>query len=305
MSSARANGIQIEYESFGDGGAPVIVLIMGLGMQLIAWPDPFCEKLAAAGFRVIRFDNRDIGLSTHFDERGVPNMIWAFMKARMGLRVRGPYDLNDMAADTVGLLDVLKIDKAHVVGASMGGMIAQQVSAKYPARVRSLVSIMSSSGDRRLPPATREAQRALFGRPANPHDPASIVDHSVKIWGVIGSPGFPTAPAELRARTQRSVARSYHPQGVARQLVAVLASGDRSSDLRTVRAPTLVIHGDCDPLVRPACGEDTAKKIPGAKLKIIKGMGHDLAAWPVLADEILAHVRAVQQQSFSGEISHA
>ena len=305
MSSVRANGIQIEYESFGDGGAPVIVLIMGLGMQLIAWPDPFCEKLAAAGFRVIRFDNRDIGLSTHFDERGVPNMIWAFMKARIGLRVRGPYDLNDMAADTVGLLDVLKIDKAHVVGASMGGMIAQQVSAKYPARVRSLVSIMSSSGDRRLPPATREAQRALFARPANPHDPVSIVDHSVKLWGVIGSPGFPTPPAELRARTQRSVARSYHPQGVARQLVAVLASGDRSSDLRTVRAPTLVIHGDCDPLVRPACGEDTAKKIPGAKLKIIKGMGHDMAAWPVLADEILMHVRAVQQQSFSGEISHA
>lgn len=305
MSSVRANGIQIEYESFGDGGAPVIVLIMGLGMQLIAWPDPFCEKLAAAGFRVIRFDNRDIGLSTHFDERGVPNMIWAFMKARIGLRVRAPYDLNDMAADTVGLLDVLKIDNAHVVGASMGGMIAQQVSAKYPARVRSLVSIMSSSGDRSLPPATREAQRALFGRPANPHDPVSIVDHSVKVWGVIGSPGFPTAPAELRARTQRSVARSYHPQGVARQLLAVLASGDRSSDLRTVRAPTLVIHGDCDPLVRPACGEDTAKKIPGAKLKIIKGMGHDLAAWPVLADEILTHVRAVQHQSFSGEISHA
>ena len=293
MAAVTANGLRIEYESFGNPEAPAIVLIMGLGMQLIAWPDPFCEKLAGAGFRVIRFDNRDIGLSTHFDERGVPNMLWAFLKARIGLRVRAPYDLNDMAADTVALMDALQITKAHVVGASMGGMIAQQVAAKYPARVRSLVSIMSSTGDRSLPPATKEAQRALFARPANPHDQKSVVDHSVKIWGVIGSPGFPTDPAELRARTQRAVARSYHPQGVARQLAGVLASSDRSADLRTVRAPTLVIHGDCDPLVRPACGEDTAKKIPGAKLRIIKGMGHDMAAWPVIADEILTHVRAV------------
>ena len=293
MPSVNANGIKIEYESFGAEGAPAILLIMGLGMQMIAWPDPFCQKLAAAGFRVIRFDNRDIGLSTHFDERGVPNMIWAFLKARIGLRVRGPYDLNDMAADTVGLMDALQLREAHVVGASMGGMIAQQVAAKYPARAKSLVSIMSTSGDRRLPPATRDAQRALFARPANPHDQNSIIEHSMKIWGVIGSPGFPTDPAELRTRTQRAVTRSYHPQGVARQLVGILASGDRSSDLKTIRVPTLVIHGDCDPLVRPACGEDTARKIPGATLRIIKGMGHDMAAWPMLADQILGHVRAV------------
>jgi proline iminopeptidase len=197
-----------------------------------------------------------------------------------------------MAADTVGLMDALQLREAHVVGASMGGMIAQQVAAEYPARAKSLVSIMSTSGDRRLPPATRDAQRALFARPANPHDQNSIVEHSMKIWGVIGSPGFPTDPAELRARTQRSVARSYHPQGVARQLVGILASGDRSKDLATIRTPTLVIHGDCDPLVRPACGEDTARKIPGATLRIIKGMGHDMAAWPILADQILGHVRA-------------
>jgi pimeloyl-ACP methyl ester carboxylesterase len=162
MATVTANGIRIEYESFGNNDAPVIVLVMGLGMQLIAWPDPFCQKLAAAGFRVIRFDNRDIGLSTYFDERGVPNMVWQFIKARIGVRVRAPYDLNDMAADTVGLLDALQIEKAHIVGASMGGMIAQQVAAKYPERVRSLVSIMSTSGDRSLPPATRDAQRALF-----------------------------------------------------------------------------------------------------------------------------------------------
>ena len=157
MSAVRANGIQIEYESFGSADAPVIVLIMGLGMQLTSWPDPFCQKLAAAGFRVLRFDNRDIGLSTYFDDRGVPNMAWQFVKARIGMRVRGAYDLNDMAADTVSFLDALKIQTAHVVGASMGGMIAQQVAARHPARVRSLVSIMSTSGDRRLPPATREA----------------------------------------------------------------------------------------------------------------------------------------------------
>jgi pimeloyl-ACP methyl ester carboxylesterase len=294
VPSVRANGIQLEYESFGAADAPVIVLIMGLGMQLTGWPDPFCEKLAAAGFRVLRFDNRDIGLSTHFDERGVPNMLWQFIKARIGLRVRGAYDLNDMAADTVGLMDVLKIQAAHVVGASMGGMIAQQVAARDPARVRSLVSIMSTSGDRRLPPATRDAQRALFGKPQNPRDPRSVVDHYVRVFNVIASPGFPTDPAELRSRLESSVARSYHPQGVARQLVAILASGDRSRDLASIRTPTLVIHGDCDPLVLPACGEDTAKKIPGAKLRIVKGMGHDMAAWPVLADDIVAHARALQ-----------
>jgi pimeloyl-ACP methyl ester carboxylesterase len=294
VPSVRANGIQIEYESFGADDAPVILLIMGLGMQLTGWPDPFCEKLAAAGFRVLRFDNRDIGLSTHFDERGVPNMLWQFIKARIGMRVRGAYDLNDMAADAVGFMDALKIQDAHVVGVSMGGMIAQQVAARHAAHIRSLVSIMSTSGDRRLPPATREAQRALFGKPQNPNDPRSVVDHYVRVFNVIGSPGFPTDPAELRARLQLSVARSYHPQGVARQLVAILASGDRSKDLATIRTPTLVIHGDADPLVLLACGEDTAKKIPGAKLRIIKGMGHDMAAWPVLADDIVAHARAVR-----------
>lgn len=293
MPSVNANGIKIEYESFGSADAPPILLVMGLGMQLTGWPDPFCARLAAGGFRVLRFDNRDIGLSTYFDDRGLPNMAWQFIKARIGMRVRGAYDLDDMAADAVGLMDALQVREAHVVGASMGGMIAQQIAAKYAGRVRSLVSIMSTSGDRRLPPATRDAQRALLARPENPQDPRSLVDHYVKVFDVIASPGFPTDPAELRARMQASVTRSYHPQGVARQLVAILASGDRSKDLATIHKPTLVIHGDCDPLVRPACGEDTAKKIPGAKLSIIKGMGHDMAAWPVLADQILGHVRSV------------
>jgi pimeloyl-ACP methyl ester carboxylesterase len=293
MPSVTANGIRIEYESFGGDDAPAILLVMGLGMQLTGWPDPFCQKLAAGGFRVLRFDNRDIGLSTHFDDRGLPNMAWQFIKARIGMRVRGAYDLNDMASDTVGLMDALQVREAHVVGASMGGMIAQQVAARHAPRVRSLVSIMSTSGDRRLPPATRDAQRALFARPENPQDPRSVVDHYVKVFGVIASPGFPTDPADLRARLHASVTRSYHPEGVARQLVAILASGDRSKDLATIHKPTLVIHGDSDPLVRPACGEDTAKKIPGAKLKMIQGMGHDMGAWPLLADEILGHIRSL------------
>ena len=295
MPTIAANGIRIEYESFGSSDAPAIVLVMGLGMQLTGWPDPFCQKLAGAGYRVLRFDNRDIGLSTHFDDRGVPNMLWQFLRARIGMRVRGAYDLNDMAADTVGLMDALGIGQAHVVGASMGGMIAQQLAALHPARVRSLVSIMSTTGNRRLPPATREAQRALFAKPRDPNDPRSVVDHYVRVFTVLASPGFPTDPAELRARMERSVARSYHPQGVARQIVAILASSDRSKDLATIRAPTLVLHGDRDPLVPLAAGRDTAAKIPGARLKIIEGMGHDMAAWPLLADEIVAHARAVRQ----------
>lgn len=295
MPSVAANRVRIEYEPFGSADASAIVLVMGLGMQLTAWPDPFCEKLAGAGFRVIRFDNRDIGLSTRFDDRGVPNMLWQILKARIGLRVRSAYDLNDMAADTAGLMDALGIRQAHVVGASMGGMIAQQLAALHPARVRSLVSIMSTTGSRRLPAATREAQRALFAKPRDPRDPQSVVDHYMRLFNVIGSPGFPTDPAELRARMEQSVARSYHPQGVARQLLAVLASGDRSKDLAAIRAPTLVLHGDRDPLVPLAGGKDTAAKIPGARLKVIEGMGHDMAAWPLLADEIVAHARAIRQ----------
>lgn len=294
MPSIMANGIRIEYESFGSTDAPAILLVMGLGMQLTGWPDPFCQKLAVEGFRVLRFDNRDIGLSTHFDERGVPNMLWQFLKARLGLRVRGTYDLNDMAADMAGLMDALGIRQAHVVGASMGGMIAQQFAALHPARVRSLVSIMSTTGNRRLPPATREAQRALFAKPRDPGDPRSVVDHYVRLFNVIRSPGFPTDQAELRARMERSVTRSYHPQGVARQLVAILASGDRSKDLAAIRAPTLVLHGDRDPLVPLAGGKDTAAKVPGARLRIIEGMGHDMAAWPILAGEIAAHARSVR-----------
>jgi pimeloyl-ACP methyl ester carboxylesterase len=292
MASAKANGITVEYESIGETAAPTILLIMGLGMQLTGWPDPFCASLAQRGFRVIRFDNRDIGLSSHFDRLGVPNLPWAMLKARLGLRVRSAYSLDDMASDTEGLMQSLAIGSAHVVGASMGGMIAQKVAARFPARVRSLTSIMSTSGARGLPAATREAQRALFGRPRDPRNLESVVDHYVGPFNVIASPGFPTDRDELRARLETSVRRSFHPQGVARQLLAVIEAGDRSADLRAIRAPTLVIHGDRDPLVPLEGGRDTAAKVPGAKLSIVPGMGHDMAAWPVLADLIVAHCTA-------------
>ncbi len=296
MPSVPANGIRIEYESFGDRDAPAIVLIMGLGMQLVAWPEPFCEKLARGGFRVIRFDNRDIGLSTHFDVLPLPkNMVWQLIKARLGLAVRSGYTLDDMAADTVGLLDALGIERAHVVGASMGGMIAQQVAVRYPTRTRSLVSIMSSTGNRRLPAPSREVQKLFLGKPARPGEDASIVDYYVRFFSVLAGPGFVEDAQALRARVEQSIARSYHPAGSARQLLAVLAAGDRSAQLASVRAPTLVLHGDHDPLVPLAAGEDTARKIPGARLKIIPGMGHDMAAWRLLADEILTHARSVPQ----------
>ena len=289
MPTATVNGIRLEYETFGDAGAPAIVLIMGLGMQLVAWPIPFCDALARHGFRVVRYDNRDIGLSSHFDHLGKPNLIWAILKERLGVPVASGYTLNDMADDAAGLLEVLGIERAHVAGVSMGGMIAQQLAARHAARLRSLTSIMSTTGARGLPPATREAQRVLLSRPRNPNDMRSLVEHYVGVYRVLGSPGFPADPDELRGRLEKSLRRSYHPQGVARQMLAIIAAGDRSAQVRRIQAPTLVIHGDRDPLVPMEGGRDTAAKVPGAKLTIVPGMGHDMSAWPVLAEAIAEH----------------
>jgi proline iminopeptidase len=295
MPSIKSNDITIEYESFGSAKAPAIVLIMGLGMQLTAWPDPFCDALVKQDFRVIRFDNRDIGLSSKLAHLGTPNLAWASLKHLIGLPLRNPYLLTDMAADTVGLLDGLELQRAHIVGVSMGGMIAQLVAALYRDRTLSLTSIMSSSGDPRLPGPSRAVERALLSRPEKPREFESVVDHYVKFFRLIASPGFPTDPVELRERLEKNVRRSNYPAGTARQILAIAASGDRSHLLPTIVAPTLVIHGDKDPLVPLAAGQDTAKKIPGARMKIIEGMGHDMAAWPLLAEEIAGHCR--QQRS--------
>lgn len=293
----QSNGIAVEVEDTGaDGsqaGRPVVLLIMGLGMQLIAWPAELVQALVAAGFRVVMHDNRDVGLSQHFDALGRPNLVWESLKFRLGLPVRAPYQVRDMAADSLGVLDALGIAQAHVLGVSMGGMIAQRVALAAPERVLSLTSIMSSSGARNLPGPRAHVLRALLGRPAG-KGPDAVVDHYISLFRIIGSPGFPTDEAQMRERIRAGIARSFHPVGTLRQMVAVAADGSRAAQLQQVRAPTLVIHGKEDVLVPYACGEDTARRIPRARLVGIVGMGHDLAPGVVqrLLQPLLPHLQA-------------
>ncbi|MBI5107394.1 MAG: alpha/beta fold hydrolase [Rhodocyclales bacterium] len=281
----------IEYESLGDPAHPAIVLIMGLGMQLLAWPDNFCNALVARGFRVIRFDNRDVGLSGRVPGKKRANILLAMAASALHLPVRTAYTLTDMADDTVRLMDQLGIARAHIVGASMGGMIAQVLAATHPQRVLSLTSIMSTSGNRKLSKPSKAAGKALLTRPSDPKDKDLVIEHLVHAFGVIGSPGYPSTREELRQRIGRSVRRAYDPAGVARQLVAVIASGDRRKQLKQIKAPTLVIHGADDPLVPLAAGRDTAAHISGARLEVIPGMGHDFpdALLPRLAALVADH----------------
>ncbi|WP_428678987.1 alpha/beta fold hydrolase [Sphingopyxis sp.] len=289
-----ANGISITFEDKGPKDAPAILLVMGLGGQLTLWPDEFVDALVAHGFRVIRYDNRDVGLSTRFDSAGVPNLKWMFVKAALKLPVRSAYTLADMAADGMALLDHLGIERAHVVGASMGGMIAQHIAARYPARVLSLTSVMSTTGNPRLPRAQKEAMRVLANRPMN-GDPEALIAYSVNAARVIGSPGYPAAEDRLQRRVRNDFERGWYPQGVARQMAAIVADGDRRAMLKTIKAPTLVIHGEADPLVPIAGGRDTAETIPGARLLTIPGMGHDLplALVDTLADAVAQHANGV------------
>jgi pimeloyl-ACP methyl ester carboxylesterase len=289
MASVSANGIQIEYDTFGDSSASPLLLIMGLGAQMILWDEEFCEQLAAKGHYVIRFDNRDVGLSTKFDEAGLPNVMEAMSAIMSGEEISSPYSLNDMADDAVGLLDALNIDKAHICGASMGGMIAQTVAIRHPDRVLSLTSIMSSTGDPSLPQGTPDAMAVLL-TPA-PQEREACIEHSIKVWRTIAGPGFPLDEERIRNRTALAFDRCFNPAGVARQLIAVMAHGDRTAALDSVTAPTLVIHGADDPLVPVECGKATAEAISGADILIIDGMGHDLplGAWPQIVDAITAN----------------
>lgn len=289
-----ANGVSIAYEDKGPREAPVILLVMGLGGQLTMWPDEFVDALNAHGFRTIRYDNRDVGLSTRFDTAGVPNLKWMFVKAAIGLPVRPAYTLADMAADGMALLDHLGIKRAHVVGASMGGMISQHIAARYPDHVLSLTSIMSTTGNRRLPRANREAMQVLANRPMS-GDKEDMIAYSVRAARVIGSPGYPATEERLQRRVRSDFERGWYPQGVARQMAAIVADGDRRAMLKDIKAPTLVIHGEADPLVPIAGGRDTAENIAGARLLTIPGMGHDLplALVDTLADAIAAHARSV------------
>ncbi|MBN8804261.1 MAG: alpha/beta hydrolase [Sphingopyxis sp. 65-8] len=291
---AAVNGISITFEDKGPRDAPVILLVMGLGGQLTLWPDEFVDALNARGFRTIRYDNRDVGLSTRFDAAGVPNLKWMFVKSLLRLPVRSAYTLADMAADGVALLDDLGIARAHIVGVSMGGMISQHIAARYPDRVLSLTSVMSTTGNPRLPRAQKEAMQVLTSRPMS-GDPEDLIAYSVRAAKVIGSPGYPPDEERLQRRVRSDFERGWYPQGVARQMAAIVADGDRRPMLKSISAPTLVIHGEGDPLVPLAGGRDTADNIPGARLLTIPGMGHDLPLGLVdtLADAIAGHAGAV------------
>jgi pimeloyl-ACP methyl ester carboxylesterase len=294
---ARANGIELCYEILGDAGAEPMVMIMGLGAQMIHWDDDFCRQLAARGFRVIRFDNRDIGKSSKMTGGKRLTAIELLKLRFLKIPVDAPYRLRDMADDVVGLMDALGIASAHLVGASMGGMIAQEIAISFPQRVRSLTSIMSSTGNPKDPQPTREATAVLMAPP-----PASKEEYFARYaqtWKVLRAGSFPQDEALDRARAERTFARGLNPAGSGRQLRAILASGSRKERLGSVRAPTLVIHGTVDPLVRPASGKDTAASIPGAKLLMIEGMGHALPIpmWPEIIDAIDKHAHAASARA--------
>ncbi|MFX1506588.1 MAG: alpha/beta fold hydrolase [Promethearchaeota archaeon] len=284
----KINGIEITYDTFGDSRAPPMLLVMGLGAQMTMWDEAFCKEIAANGYWVIRFDNRDAGLSTKFDDAGIPNLMEMIMKVQQGESVEAPYTLLDMANDAIGLLDALKIETAHVVGASMGGMIAQTISIHYPERVRTLTSIMSSTSNPELPQPQPEAISILITPP--PSDRAEYIEDSVKTWRFLNGE-LPFDEEFVRKRSALAFDRSYYPMGTGRQLAAILASGSRKEELNSVKIPTLVIHGDADPLVPVEGGKETAEIIPGAKLLIIEGMGHSIpaAAAPRIIEAIINH----------------
>lgn len=281
---APANGLELAYQEVGDPEDEPLLLIMGLATQMIAWDEGFCEMLAERGFRVIRFDNRDIGRSTKIESAGVPSRA----DMLLGRRRTAPYLLRDMAADTTGLMDHLGIESAHLVGASMGGMVAQTVAIRQPERVRSLVSMLSSTGNRWLGLPSWKAFGTLFARPLRGREAA--IEHQVKVIRTIGSPGYPMDEERIRELAGRAYDRDHARAGVARQLQAITASGDRTPALERLRLPAAVMHGDSDPLIRPVAARATAKAIRDSRLRFFEGMGHDLPEplWPEFAEEIAA-----------------
>lgn len=293
MPELRANGITIHYDERGALDAVPLLLIMGLGAQMTLWPDEFVEALALRGFRVIRFDNRDVGLSQKFDGVKAPGMLSLTLLPKLGFRPKAPYSLADMAADAAGVLDGLGIARAHIVGGSMGGMIAQHFAARYPERTLSLTSMFSSTGNPQLPPARKEALKALLKRPKGGQEDA-LVSHGMMVARTIGSPGFPPEEGRLRERVRANVRRSFYPEGATRHLAAVVCDGDRRAMLAGIEVPTLVLHGDDDPLVPVEGGHDTAASIRSARLRTFAGWGHDLPPelTEKLADAIADHAHS-------------
>ncbi|WP_394730481.1 alpha/beta fold hydrolase [Altererythrobacter sp. GH1-8] len=295
MPHITANGLELFYDEHGAKDAPPMLLVMGLGAQMTLWPMEFVEALAMRGFRVIRFDNRDIGLSHKFDGARAPGIMRQLIFSRLGFPPKVPYSLSDMAADAAGVLDALEIEHVHVVGASMGGMIAQLMAVHHGERLRSLTSIMSTTGNRKLPQPEKPAAKALIA-PLKSMDEAYLVERGKHIAMAIGSPGYRPDPVRLEQRVRENVRRSVYPQGVPRQLAAIIDDGDRTERLKSVTTPTLVLHGEDDPLIKVEAAKATAAAIPGAKLKTYPGWGHDLPTELVdtFADAIAEHAHGAE-----------
>lgn len=296
MTKAQVNGVEIEFETWGESKAPPLLLVGGLGSQLLTWPESLIEAFVASGYKVIAYDNRDIGLSTKFDDWGPADIATAFAQARAKEPVKAPYTLEDMADDAAALLDHLGIAKAHIVGNSNGGAIAQTFAIRHPDKTASLISMMATSGRRGLPRPS-EAAMEWLGRPRNPAGTRQgAMEDAIATSMVIGSPGYPRDEAAIREKAGRLYDRAFYPEGNTRQLLASIASGDgRVAKLSGIAAPTLVIHGREDPLVPLACAEDVRDTIPNAKMLVIDGMGHDFPAEvvPKVASGIAAFIAAV------------
>jgi pimeloyl-ACP methyl ester carboxylesterase len=294
MAQVHANGIQIEYETFGESTSPALLLIIGITGQLTFWDEMLCRQLARHGHYVIRFDNRDAGLSSIIVEAGVPDIMQTIKNQMKGETITPPYTIEDMADDAVGLLDALRIEKAHICGMSMGGMIAQTIAINYPMRVISLISIYSRTGDPEEPQPKPKAREFLLAPSIEGRE--AYIDHNIKFFSTISGPGFPYDEEWLRNFIAQSYDRAYNPEGTARQLVAILAQKNRRPELESLSTPALVIHGTDDPLILLECGKNTAADIPGAELMIIDGMGHDLphgGAWPQIIDAIVDHTHKI------------
>ncbi len=291
MPNIPANGIRIEYDTFGNPSSPAIVLINGLGVQMIYWEDAFCDQLADEGHYVIRYDNRDIGLSTKFDDFGVPDIPGAMAALSRGEKIETAYTLEDMADDAVGLIRALGIEKAYFCGSSMGGIIAQTVAANHPECVLGLISIMSSSGDPKLPSPKPEVMEALLT--PSPDTRKEYIEHNVNYWRIVGSPVFEYDEDRIRKRAAAAFDRSHYPYGKSRQMLAVISRGNRKEVLKSITVPTLVIHGTEDPLVPVQAAYDIAETIPNAKLVTVEGMGHDMPVdtWPVIISAISGHTK--------------
>ena len=296
MPNVTANDIKIEYDTIGNPSLPPLLLIMGLGGQLIHWDKDFCRQLADKGLFIIRYDNRDTGLSTKFEAAGLPDMSEMIKALMQGQSIETPYSLNDMADDAAGLLEALNIAKAHICGCSMGGMIAQSLAIRHPQLISSLISIYSTTGNPDLPPPQPAGMEALMTPP--PTERQAYIEYNIKTMQAIAGSGFPFDEQFIRNISARSYDRAFYPQGISRQMMAVMAQENRKPALASIRVPTLVIHGTADPLVPPEHGQDTANAIPGAQLMLIEGMGHDLPSvkgpWPQIINAIAAYTKEAE-----------